>query len=194
MRDFCDFLEKWFLPANIAILTSYFVALLHFGPMAIPVAVLISSATSLLVLATLLSLRKRNGAKLAIEPGYELAPACHPKASSVSAPRECTPHYICNLYNRFSDKDADTIVAQHKNRLMTVSGKVVFIDGRYVYLDKTSLWYTDGGVRVHFDLGKPDHVTALLLGKRIKVRGQLTSAWERDITLMEAELLKVSWF
>ena len=184
------FLEKWLLPYCIAISIPYLVALHRFSPATMPAAALVPMTASLLTIALLLWPRKpKRDATPEYEDQHAGRSVFRPARPSKTAPKRLTPHFICGLYERFQEKDADKIIEPHKNKSMTVAGRVVYFSDRYLYLENKSLWHIDR-IRVYLDFAKPDPVTALLMRKTVKVRGQLTSAWHYDITLMDAELLK----
>jgi hypothetical protein len=185
-----SFLDRWLLPFSIAISIPYLVALHQFGSAAMPWAALLPLVASLVVTGVILWPRKSKENRVSASEGRNVTRElnCCSSPPPERVPKKFSPHLLCDLYKRFGQKDADKILEPHKNQLMTVSGKVVYFSDRYIYLERKFLWHADRA-RVYLDFGKPDSVTALLQGRSVKVRGLLTSAWDYDITLMDAELL-----
>lgn len=153
--------------------------------------VLISTAASLLFMAVILWLQQpKESTPSPREDQFVVRYSSCSIAPLERIPKRFTPRFLSSLYLRFPERDADRIVEEQKDKLMTVTAKVVQVSERYLCLESKSLWRHVVLVRGYFPVGKPDPVTALLTGKTVKVRGQLLSAYRYDITRFDVELLK----
>jgi len=180
------FLDKWLLSFCISFSAGCIVALFQPRSVVMFMAAFLSVAASLLI--TFIILWPQMPKRIAVSADDDQSPVRRAPPPEW-APKWFTPHSLCSLYKNFQKQDADKIVEPHQNKLMTVTGKVVYFDARYLYLERKCLWSEDR-VRASFGFDKPDCVTALLMGKKVKVRGRLICADDRDITLWGCELLK----
>jgi hypothetical protein len=178
-----EFSKAWLLPFSITVTVSYFIELHPFGYVSPFRSFLLSLAASLLIFGIG---QWRGGRKESLLAAHK---EDSPAPPSELVPEWIKPHFLCGLYRRFKEQDADKIVELYKEKFMTANGKVVYVSNRYLFLERKFLWYEDR-VALYLAFGKPDSVTALLMGKKVKVRGRLRNACDYNVTLMDGELVK----
>lgn len=190
-----SFLEKLVLPVLIAISTRYLVDPHPLSQIAALRAGLLSVAAGLLTFGIMQWPKGPTKTASGVYPESGLYPEYVQAPRFEPVPKWLTPHLLCGYYKQFDEKDADKIVDPYKAKWMTVAGTVVGTSDRYLYLvlEKKLLWYKDPvHVHVHVFLtsSKPDSVTVLFRGKKVKVRGELLHASNYSVSLWNAELVK----